>query len=241
MEYLVLFPLGIMLGMAHAFEADHLAAVSTMHAREDGVKNMIRRGAIWGAGHSTSLLVVCASVFALGLTISGALEAALEGLVGIMIVMLGVVRIMVMRRDNVHAHSHEHDGVRHIHLHSHLGEKVAHDQSAHKHPKQYFSAGKRFFSVGLMHGLAGSAGLLVLMAATAENIGEVLAYIVVFGAGSIIGMAALSAVISLPLRLVHKLGGWAPNIMAVSISVAAILVGGTLAIESFNEILGHGV
>lgn len=241
MEYLVLFPLGIMLGMAHAFEADHLAAVSAMHDREDGVVNMIRRGAIWGAGHSVSLLVVCLSVFALGLSISGVLEATLEGMVGIMIVMLGAARLIAMRRDKTHVHSHAHNGVRHIHLHSHLGEKAAHDQSAHKHPKQYFSAGKKVFSVGLMHGLAGSAGLLVLMAATAENIGEALAYIVVFGVGSIIGMAALSAIISLPLRLVHKLGGWAPNIMAVSISVAAIFVGGTLAIESFSEILGHGV
>lgn len=248
MEYILLLPLGIMLGMAHAFEADHLAAVSAMHDKSDGIIKIIRRGALWGAGHTVSLFVVCMAVFALGLTISGTVEAALECAVGIMIVMLGVFRLVALRRERTHIHAHEHGSVRHIHVHTHAGEKKAHDQSAHRHPqplakpltkpfaKPLISGRKKVFGVGVMHGLAGSAGLLVLMAASADTFVQALAYLLVFGVGSIIGMALLSAVVALPLQMVQRAGGWAPSGMAIGISFVAIFVGGTLAIESLGEI-----
>ena len=89
MEYLAVLPLGLIIGMTHALEADHLAAVSAMHKRNDNGLTLVKRGAFWGLGHTASLFVVCLAVFSLGLAIPAQLEAALEFLVGLMIILLG--------------------------------------------------------------------------------------------------------------------------------------------------------
>lgn len=236
MEYLAVLPLGLMIGMTHALEADHLAAVSAMHNRNDNGLALVKRGAFWGLGHTASLFVVCLAVFSLGLTIPARIEAGLEFLVGLMIVLLGGLMLRRLRRERIHIHAHEHDGDRHVHVHSHAEDTRKHSESRHRHRQALRKQDRKVLAVGMVHGLAGSAGLLVLMVASADTLVQAVAYLIVFGFGSMIGMAALSAIVSLPLGLVQRLGGWAPAALSVAIGLTAICVGGLLAIESIGEI-----
>ncbi|MHA6344391.1 hypothetical protein [Roseivivax sp. CAU 1761] len=227
--------LGFVIGMAHALEADHLAAVAAMTGREDGPRRLILRGMAWGAGHTLALFAICATVIALGLTISGRLEAGLEFAVGLMIAGLGLRMLWRLRRDRVHIHVHEHDGRRHIHAHSHAGETGEHAASPHGHshraPGHLGTVG-----VGLVHGAAGSAGLLVLTVAATDSLAQAMAYCAIFGLGSLAGMAALSAAASLPLGLLERGASWMRPVAMAGIGVFAVWVGGSLAVESFGAL-----
>lgn len=213
--------LGFVIGMAHALEADHLAAIGTMLRGRDGPRRMALRGAVWGLGHTLSLFVMAVAVLALGFTITGRTEALMELGVGIMIVGLGVRVLVRLRRDRVHIHVHDHDGARHLHAHSHA------DTDAHDHSH------RATLGIGLMHGLAGSAGLLVLTVAATDSMAAALTYVLAFGLGSVAGMAALTAALSLPLSLVERGATWLRTATMAAIGLAAIVVGTGLAIESF--------
>jgi hypothetical protein len=224
--------LGFVIGMAHALEADHLAAVATFANEGDGRARMIARGALWGLGHTTALFVICSVVVLAGLTISGRLEAALEGAVGVMIVVLGLRVLWKMRRDRVHLHVHSHGAEKHIHLHSHAGETVPHGAHDHGHRQRAM-----VFGIGLLHGAAGSAGLLVLTVAAADSIAQALGYFALFGLGSLAGMAALSFVASYPLGLIGRGAGWMQTATALAIGALALFVGGSIVVHSFPAIV----
>jgi hypothetical protein len=179
--------LGLTLGLRHALDADHVAAVSTLVARERGFVRSCLLGAFWGAGHTLALLGAGIAVILFKLTITPALEAALERTVGLVLVVLGGhVLLRTVGGLLVHAHEHDHDGVIHRHAHLHLGSPAA----AHVH---LFRLGGRPFAVGLLHGLAGSA-------AFPSPIGA-LVYLLVFGVGSTAGMLLLSGLVGLPVAL----------------------------------------
>jgi ABC-type nickel/cobalt efflux system permease component RcnA len=225
---------GCVLGMAHALDADHLAAVAAMVDRRDGMRSLILRGAAWGLGHTVSLFVICTCVVLLGLSISGGLEAALELAVGLMIVALGVRVLVRFRRDRIHIHVHEHDGSRHIHAHSHAGESMDHDRSPHDHGHAGARTQLATFAVGLLHGAAGSAGLLVLTVAATDSLLEAVLYFATFGIGSLVGMAALTGMASLPLSMIQRGTRWMKTATALSISGLAIWIGGSLAVHSLG-------
>jgi len=166
---------GLLLGMKHATEADHLAAVATLATRQASLAQTLRQGVAWGVGHTLSLMLFGGAVFLLGQAISPSLEQALETAVGIMLIVLGadVLRRLAVERIQLHVHRHEH---------------------ARRWPL-------RALAVGMMHGLAGSAALVMLSLKSLPSWSIGLAYIVVFGVGSIAGMALLSMAIALPLRL----------------------------------------
>jgi len=232
MDLLAFLPLGFFVGMGHALEADHLAAVATMLQRHDGRRSLILRGAVWGVGHTLSLFVICSAVVLLGLTVSGTVEAALELSVGLMIVALGAQVLWRLHRDRVHIHVHEHGGVRHLHAHSHARDPLPHAESPHSHRHSALRAHRKALLIGILHGAAGSAGLLVLMVASTKGPGEALAYFLVFGLGSILGMAALSAIASYPLIAVQRGALWLRNATTAAIGIGALWVGGHLAWES---------
>lgn len=232
MEILAFLPIGFLLGMSHALEADHLAAVATMLQREDGRRSIILRGAVWGLGHTISLFAICSTVVLLGLTISGTVEATLELAVGLMIVTLGAQVLWRLRRERIHFHVHEHDGVRHFHAHSHAQDRMPHGENPHRHAHESLRTHRKALFIGMIHGAAGSAGLLVLMVAATENPAQALASFVVFGVGSIIGMAALSAIASYPLVVAQRGTIWVRNMTTAAIGCAALWVGGALMLES---------
>ena len=167
-------------------------------------KGLALRGAIWGLGHTLTLFAVCAAVLLLGFTLTDRVAALLEFSVGIMLVLLGANVLWHMRRKRVHFHVHSHgNGKTHIHAHSHAHTTVEHarDPHDHRHPERL---PLRALWVGLLHGAAGSAGLLALVVAATQEPMLALGYVALFGLGSIVGMALLSAAIAWPLGKVEK-------------------------------------
>lgn len=191
---------GLLLGMQHATEADHLAAVATLATRQSSLARALQQGVAWGVGHSLTLLLFAGAVLMLGRVISPELERALETAVGVMLVALGGDVLRRLLRDRIHFHVHQHaPGTRHVHAHSHRGEG-SHAASAHRH-QHATRLPMRALAVGTMHGLAGSAALVVLSMQAVPSVTLGLGYIVLFGVGSILGMALLSVAIAVPLRL----------------------------------------
>lgn len=195
-----IFLLGLLIGMKHAVEADHVAAVASLASRSRSVRETVKVGVAWGLGHTLTLVLIGSAVLAAGSIVPEQAAEALEFVVGIMLVALGVDVMVRVVRERVHFHTHRHaDGTRHFHAHAHPGE-TTHDPEKHEHAHP---AGfpVRALLVGLMHGMAGSAALILLTLETIRSIGPGLLYIALFGVGSILGMAALSIVIAVPLRL----------------------------------------
>lgn len=200
MTGLSLLLIGMLLGMQHATEADHLAAVATLATRQATPAQTLRQGVAWGLGHTLTLMAFGGAVFVLGRSIPPSLEQALETAVGVMLVLLGLDVLRRLRRERIHFHAHRHEGGGvHLHAHSHRGEG-RHEQSAHRH-EHAERWPLRALLVGMMHGLAGSAALVVLAVQDAASVPLGLGYIVMFGLGSILGMALLSVAVALPLRL----------------------------------------
>ena len=112
--------IGLLLGMRHATEADHLAAVATLATRQNSIARTLRQGIAWGIGHTLTLMLFAGVVFALGQVIPPNLERALETAVGIMLVVLGVDVLRRLVRDRIHFHAHRHGlETEHVHAHSH--------------------------------------------------------------------------------------------------------------------------
>jgi cytochrome c biogenesis protein CcdA len=194
--------LGFLLGMQHALEADHVAAVSSIAARRDNVADIVKHGLTWGLGHTLTLFVFAGAALALGQAISDNLSRPIETAVGVMLVGLGAHVLWRLWRDRVHFHKHGHgDGTVHIHAHSHAGETTAHARAPHSHAHGFRW---RTLLVGLMHGMAGSAALLVLAVSQASSAAAGLGYVALFGIGSMIGMGALSTVIAVPITLTAR-------------------------------------
>jgi hypothetical protein len=192
--------IGFLLGIKHATDADHLAAVATLAARQHSLAQSMKHGVAWGIGHSVTLLLFGGIVLALGTSIPQDLALALELVVGSMLILLGadVLRRLVRQRIHVHIHSHG-ARVRHVHAHSHAGEGL------HRHlPHEHTHSGGlplRALLVGMTHGMAGSTALVVLSLGAVQSWTAGLMFVALFGAGSIVGMASLSVAIAIPLRL----------------------------------------
>ena len=199
--------LAILVGMSHALEADHVAAVSSMASRQTSVKQIVRTGAVWGLGHTLTLMLFAGAAIIFGFAISDGLSGILEFVVGVMLVGLGGHIIYRLWRDRVHFHVHSHGTDQHFHAHSHAGEVQEHTESSHDHDHKPFPV--RTLLVGMMHGMAGSAALLVLTASTAPTITSGFLYVVLFGIGSMFGMAALSALIAVPISYSARMLTWA--------------------------------
>lgn len=193
----VLF-LGLLLGLQHALEADHLAAVASLSAQKTRLRDAARQGVAWGIGHSLTLLILGSTVLLIGVSIGPRLALVLELIVGLMLVALGANVLFRMWKKRIHFHVHQHGAKTHVHAHSHEpGIPHATDEHRHRHPARI---PLRPLIVGMTHGMAGSAALMVLVLGSVQSVWLGLLYILVFGVGSIAGMAALAIAISLPLR-----------------------------------------
>jgi sulfite exporter TauE/SafE len=223
--------LGFLIGLQHALEADHIAAVATLAAGKTGFRPIARHGAIWGLGHALTLGAFGGAVYALKLSLTDGLANGLEFAVGIMLAGLGGHVIYKVVRDRIHFHIHKHrGGPAHFHAHSHAGDVKNHAQSAHYHfhPDRSW---KRSLSVGMMHGLAGSAALVALTASTAPSAASGLGFMLLFGLGSVIGMAAFSTVIAVPLALTAKTLTWANRGFQTGAGLFALGFGVSIIVE----------
>ena len=222
--------LGLLLGMQHAMEADHLAAVANLTAGSRGRRSIIHHGVVWGLGHMATLSIFAGAVLLSRRAVSPALAEGLEIAVGVMLIGLGANALYRLLRERVHIHVHRHgDGRAHIHAHSHAGESRPHRQLPHDH---VHPTGFPFRSllVGMMQGLAGSAVLVVLAATALESPLEGLGYVLLFGLGSVLGMALLSAAISVPLSLAASRLNWFHRAIRGAAGVVSIGVGGIIVL-----------
>jgi high-affinity nickel permease len=184
--------IGLVIGLQHAIEADHLAAVTTIVSEKKNMFASTILGGLWGIGHTISLFLVGLVVVFLKYQISEELEAKLEAGVGIMLVLLGLNALRkLFLTDQTHAHTHEHNDHKHVHIHTHEGKS---DE------KWHHNLSPRSVIIGMIHGLAGSAGLMLLVIPNIKSSVVALLYILVFGVGSILGMMLMSFIIGLPFH-----------------------------------------
>jgi high-affinity nickel permease len=196
---------GFVLGLKHATEADHLAAVSAIVTERRSILQSASVGALWGIGHTMSLVFGGLLVIAFGVAIPEGLANCLELIVALMIIFLGTRLLYVLLRTQptVHVHEHTHDGKSHRHLHFH-DQKHGHAVSLTHEGLHAGLSGWRPLLVGIVHGLAGSAALTLLVLSEVVRNGTVmlgLIYLIVFGFGSVGGMLLMSSLIGLPISL----------------------------------------
>jgi len=219
---------GFLLGVRHALEADHVAAVAALATRTTSLRGLLRLAAGWGTGHTLTIVVVGSLAIALGVTIPLGSEHVLDQCIGVVLVVLGadVLRRAAARRMHLHVHRHD-DGSRHLHLHFHDAEVREHARHQHDvdHDHDHAPAGLgRALAMGTLHGMAGSAALMLLVLPRAESAVEAVACLAVFGVGSIAGMLLFSLAIAVPLRLATRTGGAMLGLESV-LGAATILVG----------------
>ncbi len=224
---------GLLLGMRHAIEADHVAAVVSLSGRRCSLGQALRLGGAWGLGHTLALFLFGSVVIFLDATLSESVARGLEMAVGLMLIVLGADMLRRLLRDRVHFHGHHHaDGSYHLHAHSHAGEgafRQAGSGHHHHHPKGF---ALRALVVGSIHGMAGSAAVILLALGSVASAGQGLLYIFVFGLGSIVGMGILSVAISLPLRRTTAQLGAAHNAFQGVCATLTMALGVWLAIEN---------
>lgn len=206
--------LGFVLGLQHATDPDHLVAVATIVTRERRLRDGARIGILWGLGHSVTLLVAGGLLVSFDVVMDARLSDGLELAVAAMIVLLGALRLREALR-GLHGvpaghvlADHDHDGREAFHSHAHDHESASHAHP-HVHPSRRLLAALaggrgiawRALFIGMIHGLAGTAALSLLVLSTIHSALAGLAYLLVFGVGTIAGMTALTAVMAYPVTL----------------------------------------
>ena len=216
--------LGLLLGVSHALDADHMVAVGTLAAETESLKRSSILGVFWGLGHTVMLAFIGGLVLSLKWRISEALATSMEVLVAGMIIGLGALLIWRASQPlTLHIHTHSHDDSTHTHPHVHVKDQVVHE---HHH---VWSSCRKAFLVGVVHGLAGSAALTLAVMTTMPTTFLGIVYIVVFGAGTIAGMFVMSTVISVPfIFMAQRAPAWQSQIKMCA-GVFAIGFGSVLA------------
>ncbi len=221
--------LGFLLGMRHAVEADHIAAVASLTSTTNSVKKGIQQGMAWGVGHTITLFLFGSIVLFVANIVPEQIVSKIELAVGVMLIILGadVLRRVIVERVHFHTHTHNQpagNANTHFHAHSHKGEKKQRHNAAHhqhNHPQGF---PVRALLVGLMHGMAGSAALILLTLQTLSSPWLGLVYIAIFGIGSIFGMGLFSLVIAIPLRAARRMT-WLYNSLQTIIGLSTITLG----------------
>jgi len=220
-----LFGLGFVLGLRHALEADHAAAVASLATQSQSVFQTMKQGIVWGFGHTVTLFLFGSVVLIIGVVIPERFADALECAVGFMLVGLGIDVFRRMRNERIHFHLHQHSqATPHFHAHSHTP-GIPHTEADHQHTHpQGFPF--RAFIVGLMHGMAGSAALILLTLNTVMSPSMAISYIVIFGLGSILGMGLLSVAIAIPLWYSARSLTWVHHTLQGVVGMSTIVLGG---------------
>ena len=216
--------IGGLLGFRHAFEPDHLAAVSTLATRPGArLWSAARLGLVWGLGHTVTVGVVVLLIMALGVRVPARFWPGAELLVAALLVLLGAVVIWRYARGRWHMHAHAHNrGSPHIHLHSHA------TGTTHGHAHAAVDA-RRSLGFGIAHGLAGSGAIAVLLVAAVPDTMSRLAYFAAFGAGTIMGMLAVSLTLSIVVRFAAARSTKWATVLHMGAALGSVVAGLILA------------
>jgi hypothetical protein len=215
--------LGFLLGMRHATDPDHVVAVTTIVSRQRSMRHAGMIGAFWGLGHTLTILVVGACIIVFNLAIPVKVGLTMELAVGLMLILLGVLNLAGITQwitdkftpghthaEVVHSHPHQHGSHRHEHVHAHAPEVHLHLEEP---PQGRWSQALekiglyqmlRPLAVGIVHGLAGSAAVALLVLATIRDPRWAVIYLLVFGVGTIAGMIVITMAIGAPLAYTGK-------------------------------------
>lgn len=218
---------GFVMGILHAKDPDHVAAVSTIVSERDSFWSSALIGGIWGVGHSLALLLAGVAVLLLNFQISEDTSRWLEFGVGIMLIVLGlnVFRKLLTGR-KLHFHEHSHGDHKHIHLHMHGNDEPP--KGSH-HILQF---SPRALVVGMIHGLAGSGALMLAIIPTIDSRTLGLIYILIFGIGSIGGMIIMSLLVGLPFHITARRRDSLNKIFQIVAGVASLTIGIFVAVEN---------
>jgi high-affinity nickel permease len=220
MDYLLLsaLALGFLSGFRHAFEPDHIVAVSTLLRNEPKPLRALRLGLAWGAGHTTMLVIAVGIIGVLRVQISESHLAYFELPVAVVMIVLGVLAMVDALRIFQSRSMHTHDDIEHIHVGAH----------AHPHGFDVNQSGWKGFVVGLVHGLAGSGALVMLAAASLPTTGAGLLYALVLGLGSILGMGAVTLLLAFPFAASHSHPGLYAGLRGIAGALSLFIGGGIL-------------
>ena len=208
--------LGIVLGIFHAFEVDHVAAVGAMTARVTNTRRAAFLGAFWGLGHALSLILLCLVFLGFKLSAHTGLSAALETAVGFVLLFLGYDAIQKAQSGAFHVHAHDHgDGLVHTHAHTH-----PHGGSSHTS-----------FLVGSLHGLAGSGALLILALSATQSFMDGMRFVMSFGLGSILGMALFGAGVGFFMQYLEGFSSYA-RFARLGTGIVSAIVGISLVVTT---------
>ena len=207
--------LGFFLGMRHATDPDHVIAVTTIVSRQRSIRNAALIGLLWGLGHTITILVVGSAIILFGVVIPARVGLTMEFSVGLMLILLGILNLSgIMRwitgtltpvQVRQHSHLHGHGDYIHSHSHSHRPEKHGHGENATPVGWMDRTFGRLGFyqvirplAVGIVHGLAGSAAVALLVLTTIRVPSWAILYLLVFGIGTVAGMMLSTAAIAVP-------------------------------------------
>ena len=226
-NFLSIIALGFFLGMRHATDPDHVIAVTTIVSRERQISKSAWIGAFWGVGHTLTIFIVGAAIILFNIVIPPRIGLSMELAVGFMLILLGVINVVAFFRTShsdlalaraasdppraselVHSHAHSHGDFIHTHPHRHGPEEHAH--SAEHNPVAWMDRlllrfklyrPLRPLMIGIVHGLAGSAAVALLVLATIRDARWAIAYLLVFGLGTIAGMMVITMTIASSFHL----------------------------------------
>lgn len=222
--------ISILIGMVHALEADHLAAVSSFAVQKKSGRAILRQGFSWGVGHTVTLFLIVVPLYGLGRQISPQVSAGMEGFVGLLLVGLAARLLYSVWRGRLHIHVHPHDdSVRLDHIHSHEND-ASYD---HKH----FQIARGPLAIGLVHGMAGAAALLILVQDSVTTLAGSVLMVLLFGIGSIFGMSLVAQTIALPLRAT-----WArPQLILSTVQFGAATFAIYVGVTAIHEAIAVGL
>ncbi len=238
--------LGLLLGMRHATDPDHVIAVTTIVSRRRTAWSAALIGGLWGIGHTVTITLVGGAIIVFGVVIPPRFGLAMEFSVAMTLVVLGTLNLTGLTRRvtgmsnpgpgseaGVHAHPHSHSDYVHTHPHGHEPGSHGHEESAtplSRLDRMFGVLGAyqaiRPVVVGLVHGLAGSAAVALLVLATIRDPLWAIGYLLLFGAGTIVGMMLITAAIGVPLAYtsvrfvtIHRYLGVASGLLSLGFGV----------------------
>jgi ABC-type nickel/cobalt efflux system permease component RcnA len=218
---LSIIALGFFLGMRHATDPDHVIAVTTIVSRQRGIRHAALIGILWGVGHTVTILLVGSAIILFGIVVPARVGLTMELSVGLMLILLGILNLSgIMRwitetltpaQPGHHSHAHGHGDYVHSHPHSHSPEKHGHaedDTPVGWMDRIFGSIGTyqavRPLAIGIIHGLAGSAAVALLVLTTIRVPSWGILYLLVFGIGTVAGMMLITAAIAVPFKFSER-------------------------------------
>ena len=242
---LTILAIGFVLGTRHATDPDHVIAVSTIVSRERSIVKAGLIGVLWGIGHTLTILAVGAAIILLGLAIPTRVGLTMEFCVGLMLILLGVLNLSGATKwisekfspahppvTGDHAHIHEHGAKLHFHWHSHAPQREHH--AASLAPPRWLErsfAGLDLYQalrplfVGIVHGLAGSAAVALLVLSTIREPKWAVLYLLVFGIGTIAGMMMITSIIALPFSFTGYRFAWLNRALVTGSGIVSLAFG----------------